>query len=174
MLREVIDRSWCGYGLGLCCLDFARDRINNPPGPHLKHWGSGTILDGRRCSIINQGEERWPLKRRKGSRIGSERSRNSGRWRRRHKIGLIERRHDRQDERKRSVCRLGFGGLLGIGGHYYPRLGSMKYYTNFGGDRAAITKTQLRGPPKYGNDNAWNWSDPARTRSVNDYYGVTS
>jgi hypothetical protein len=40
--------------------------------------------------------------------------------------------------------------------------------------RTGITETQLKGAPKYGNDNAWNWGDPARTRSVNDYYGVAS
>jgi hypothetical protein len=35
-----------------------------------------------------------------------------------------------------------------------------------------ITETQLKRAPKYGNDNAWNWSDPDRTRAVNDYYGA--
>jgi hypothetical protein len=28
------------------------------------------------------------------------------------------------------------------------------------------------GAPHYRNDNTWNWSDPTRTRAVNDYYGV--
>jgi hypothetical protein len=35
-----------------------------------------------------------------------------------------------------------------------------------------ITRRRLAGAPKYGNDNSWNWNDPARTRAVNDYYGV--
>jgi hypothetical protein len=39
-------------------------------------------------------------------------------------------------------------------------------------ERTGITETQLKGAPKYSNDNAWNWSDPARTRAVNDYYGI--
>ena len=34
------------------------------------------------------------------------------------------------------------------------------------------TESQLRGAPKFGNDNDWNWGDPARNRAVNDYYGV--
>ena len=34
------------------------------------------------------------------------------------------------------------------------------------------SETQLKGAPKYTNDNAWNWGDPARTRAVNDYYGI--
>jgi hypothetical protein len=68
---------------------------------------------------------------------------------------------------------LSFGGFLGIGDDHYPLpWQSLKYNTNLGGYRAGITETQLKGAPKYGNDNAWNWSDPARTRSVNDYYGV--
>ena len=28
------------------------------------------------------------------------------------------------------------------------------------------------GSAEHGNDNTWNWSDPARARSVNDYYGI--
>jgi hypothetical protein len=35
-----------------------------------------------------------------------------------------------------------------------------------------VTETQLKGAPKYSNDNAWNWNDPARARAVNDYYGI--
>jgi hypothetical protein len=38
--------------------------------------------------------------------------------------------------------------------------------------RTGVTENQLKGAPKYGNDNAWNWNDPAQARSVNDYYGV--
>jgi hypothetical protein len=48
----------------------------------------------------------------------------------------------------------------------------LKYDTNLGGYRTGITETQLKGAPKYGKDNAWNWGDPARNRAVNDYYGV--
>jgi len=35
-----------------------------------------------------------------------------------------------------------------------------------------VTEAQLKGAPKYGNDNAWNWGDATRTRAVNDYYGI--
>ena len=47
-----------------------------------------------------------------------------------------------------------------------------KVGTRLGGYRTGITETQLKGAPKYSNDNSWDWSDAARTRSVNDYYGV--
>ena len=48
---------------------------------------------------------------------------------------------------------------------------SLKYDTGLGGYRTNVTEQQLRGAPKYGNDNDWNWSDTDRTRAVNDYYG---
>jgi hypothetical protein len=38
--------------------------------------------------------------------------------------------------------------------------------------RSDVTEQKLRGAPKYGNDNDWNWSDASRTRSVNEYYGT--
>jgi hypothetical protein len=49
---------------------------------------------------------------------------------------------------------------------------SLKYDTNLGGYRTGITENQLKGAPKYSNDNYWNWNDPARAKSVNNYYGV--
>ena len=40
------------------------------------------------------------------------------------------------------------------------------------GTGSAQKEHQLKGAPKYGNDNTWNWADPATARTVNDYYGV--
>jgi len=72
-----------------------------------------------------------------------------------------------------SYAVLSFGGFLGIGDDHYPLpWQSLKYDTNLGGYRTGVTESQLKGAPKYSNDNAWNWNDPARARSVNDYYGV--
>jgi hypothetical protein len=177
MAEGVIDRSWCGYGLGLCCLDFARDRINDPPGALLKHWGSGTILDGCCCSIINEGERTMATETREtGSLIGSDKVEGTAVYGADDtKIGSIERVMIDKMSGKVSYAVLSFGGFLGIGDDHYPLpWQSLKYDTNLGGYRTGITEKQLQGAPKYGNDNAWNWSDPARTRSVNDYYGVAS
>jgi hypothetical protein len=89
------------------------------------------------------------------------------------KIGSIERVMIDKMTGKVSYAVLSFGGFLGIGDDHYPLpWQSLKYDTNLGGYRTGITETQLKGAPKYGNDNTWDWSDPARTRSVNDYYGV--
>jgi hypothetical protein len=91
------------------------------------------------------------------------------------KIGSIERVMIDKMSGKVSYAVLSFGGFLGIGDDHYPLpWQSLKYDTNLGGYRTGITEKQLKGAPKYGNDNAWNWSDPARTRSVNDYYGIAS
>jgi hypothetical protein len=48
----------------------------------------------------------------------------------------------------------------------------LKYDSNLGGYRTGVTETQLRGAPKYGNDNDWNWSNTKRAGAVNEYYGV--
>jgi hypothetical protein len=89
------------------------------------------------------------------------------------KIGSIERVMIDKMTGKVSYAVLSFGGFLGIGDDHYPLpWQSLKYDTNLGGYRTGNTETQLKGAPKYGNDNAWNWSDPARTRSINDYYGI--
>jgi hypothetical protein len=69
--------------------------------------------------------------------------------------------------------KIGSIGFLGLGNDHYPLpWQSLKYDTNLGGYVTGITEQQLRGAPKYGNDNEWNWGDMARTRAVNDYYGV--
>jgi hypothetical protein len=72
---------------------------------------------------------------------------------------------------KVSYTVLGFGGFLGIGDDHYPLpWQSLKYDTGLGGYRTNLTADRLQGAPKYGNDNAWDWSDPGRARAVNDYY----
>ena len=89
------------------------------------------------------------------------------------KIGNIERVMIDKVSGRVSYAVLGFGGFLGIGNDHYPLpWQSLKYDTSLGGYLTGATETQLKGAPKYGNDNAWNWADPTRTRAVNDYYGV--
>ena len=89
------------------------------------------------------------------------------------KIGSIERVMIDKLSGKVSYAVLSFGGFLGIGDDHYPLpWQSLKYDTNLGGYVTGITEAQLQNAPKYSNDNSWNWSDPTRTRAVNDYYGV--
>jgi len=89
------------------------------------------------------------------------------------KIGTIERVMIDKVSGRVSYAVLGFGGFLGIGNDHYPLpWQSLKYDTRLGGYVTGVTEGQLRGAPKYGNDNDWNWADAARNRAVNDYYGV--
>lgn len=89
------------------------------------------------------------------------------------KIGTIERVMIDKVSGTVSYAVLSFGGFLGIGDDYYPLpWKSLKYDERLGGYRTALTEQKLRGAPKYNNNDAWSWSDPARTRTVDDYYGI--
>jgi hypothetical protein len=89
------------------------------------------------------------------------------------KIGSIERVMIDKVSGRVSYAVLGFGGFLGIGNDHFPLpWQSLKYDTRLGGYVTGITENQLRDAPRYSNDNDWNWGDIARTRAVNDYYGV--
>jgi hypothetical protein len=71
----------------------------------------------------------------------------------------------RYTQRQGIVRRLELWRLSGNWGRPLSiALASLKYATNLGGYRTGITENQLKGAPKYGNDNAWNWNDPARAR----------
>jgi PRC-barrel domain len=88
------------------------------------------------------------------------------------KIGSIERVMIDKVSGKVSYAVLSFGGFLGIGDDHYPLpWQSLKYDTGLEGYRTRITRKQLEGAPKYGNDNSWDWADESRTRMVNNYYG---
>ena len=91
------------------------------------------------------------------------------------KNGSIERVMIDKKNGRASYAVLSFGGFLGIGDDHYPLpWQSLKYDTSLGGYVTGVTEAQLKGAPHYGNDNAWNWGDPTRTRAVNDYYGLRS
>lgn len=91
----------------------------------------------------------------------------------RQKIGSIERVMIDKSSGRVSYAVLSFGGFLGIGDDHYPLpWQSLKYDESLGGYIAGVTLKQLERAPRYGNDNAWNWSDASKARSVNDYYGI--
>ena len=87
------------------------------------------------------------------------------------KIGSIEWVMIDKQSGKVSYAVLGFGGFLGIGDDHYPLpWQSLKYDTSLEGYRTNLTQKQLEGAPKYADETSWNWNDPGRTRTVNDYY----
>ena len=88
-------------------------------------------------------------------------------------IGSIERVMIDKLSGRVSYAVLSFGGFLGIGDDHYPLpWQSLKYDTDLGGYRTGITLDQLKGAPKYANDDAFNWGDATRTRAIDEYYGV--
>jgi hypothetical protein len=88
------------------------------------------------------------------------------------KIGSIERVMIDKMSGKVSYAVLSFGGFLGIGHDHYPLpWNSLKYDTNLEGYVTGITESQLKGAPKYANDE-WNWSDKAKARAIDQYYAA--
>jgi sporulation protein YlmC with PRC-barrel domain len=89
------------------------------------------------------------------------------------RIGSIQRVMIDKQSGKVSYAVLSFGGFLGVGDDYYPLpWQSLKYDTRLGGYVVGITEDKLKGGPKYANENTWNWSEPGRTKSIDDYYGI--
>jgi hypothetical protein len=87
------------------------------------------------------------------------------------KIGSIERVMIDKLSGKVSYAVLSFGGFLGMGDDHYPLpWNSLKYDTGLGGYRTNITESQIKGAPKYTNQDSWSWSDTSRIRAVDDYY----
>src|SRR5258706_3209365 len=135
----------------------------------------GTIRCAGLCTFFNGGGPTMVTEAREtGSLIGSDKVEGTAVYGANDtKIGSIERLMIDKLSGKVSYAVLSFGGFLGIGDDHYPLpWQSLKYDTNLGGYRTGVTESQLKGAPKYSNDNAWNWNDPARARSVNDYYGI--
>lgn len=88
------------------------------------------------------------------------------------KIGNLERVMIDKMTGKVAYAVISYGGFLGIGDDYYPTpWSSLKYDTRLGGYVVGITADQLKGAPKYQDDNDWSWSRDNDQR-VYDYYKV--
>ena len=85
------------------------------------------------------------------------------------KIGSIERVMIEKTSGRVSYAVLGFGGFLGR--PLSAPWNSLKHDTSLGGYRTGITVDQLNGAPKYADETSWDWDEPGRTKSVDDYYG---
>jgi len=90
------------------------------------------------------------------------------------KVGQIERLMIDKLSGKVGYAVMSFGGFMGIGEDYYPLPWSvLTFNPRLDGYEVNISEQQLRGAPKYGRHETWDWSDPARGRKVYDYYGVS-
>ena len=65
---------------------------------------------------------------------------------------------------------MSFGGFMGIGEDYYPLpWNKLTYNERLGGYEVNFTETQLKGAPKYGQHESWDWNEQ-RTREIDKYY----
>ena len=86
------------------------------------------------------------------------------------KIGTVQRVMIDKISGKVAYAVMSFGGFLGMDQDYYPVPWSMlKYDTNLGGYRTAITEETLNRAPKYREDSNWEWNRD-NDRRVYDYY----
>jgi len=148
-------------------------------GPHLpvglsdrESGGTSTCRSQLSCIIVFRRRMTMETERREtGTLIGSDKVEGTAVYGTdAQKIGSIERVMIDKVSGQVSYAVLGFGGFLGIGDDHYPLpWQSLKYDTGLGGYRTNLTADKLQGAPKYGNDNAWDWNDPGRARTVNDY-----
>ena len=89
------------------------------------------------------------------------------------KVGSIDRVMIDKLSGKVAYAVLSFGGFLGIGDDHYPLpWPSLKYNPELGGYQTGVTVDRLKDAPRYADAGEWNWGDTARTRTINDYYGV--
>jgi hypothetical protein len=66
---------------------------------------------------------------------------------------------------------MSFGGFLEIGEDYYPLPWSLLTYNpRLEGYEVNISEEQLKGAPRYGANETWDWV--RRGKSVDDYYHV--
>ena len=89
------------------------------------------------------------------------------------RIGSIERVMIDKISGKTSYAVLGFGGFLGIGNDHYPlSWNTLTYNTDLGGYQVGVTEDQLRGAPKYTDEDDWSWNNAAGLSAVDTYYGA--
>jgi hypothetical protein len=87
------------------------------------------------------------------------------------KVGNIARVMIGKQSGKVGYAIMSFGGFMGIGEDYYPLPWSLLTYNpRLEGYEINISEEQLRGAPKYGTRETWDWTN--RSRAVDEYYGI--
>ena len=87
-------------------------------------------------------------------------------------IGTIQRVMIDKRGGKVAYAVMSFGGFMGIGEDYYPLpWNRLTYNERLGGYEVNISEAQLKGAPKYGQHQNWDWTDQ-RTREIDTYYGA--
>ena len=89
------------------------------------------------------------------------------------RIGSVQRVMIDKISGKVAYAVVSFGGFLGIGEDYYPMPWSrLKYDTGLGGYKVGVTEDQLKGAPKFGRYENWDWSNRTNDERVYGYYNT--
>jgi hypothetical protein len=87
------------------------------------------------------------------------------------KVGTIARVMIDKMSGKVAYAVMSFGGFMGIGEDYYPLPWSLLTYNpRLEGYEVNLTDHQLKGAPKYGEHENWDWT--RRGQAIDDYYNV--
>jgi hypothetical protein len=114
-------------------------------------------------------------KRETANLIGSDKVEGTSVYRQNgEKAGRIERVMIDKISGKVAYAVMSFGGFMGIGEDYYPLPWQiLTYNPGLDGYEVNISEPQLKGAPRYGKHESWDWADRSRGQKVYDYYGVT-
>ena len=89
------------------------------------------------------------------------------------RIGSVQRVMIDKISGKVAYAVVSFGGFLGIGEDYYPMpWAQLKYDTRLGGYKVGVTEDQLKGAPKFGRYENWDWSKRTNDERVYGYYNT--
>ena len=89
------------------------------------------------------------------------------------RIGSVQRVMIDKIGGKVAYAVVSFGGFLGIGEDYYPMpWAQLKYDTRLGGYKVGVTEDQLKGAPKFGRYENWDWSNRTNDERVYGYYNT--
>ena len=89
------------------------------------------------------------------------------------RIGSVQRVMIDKISGKVAYAVVSFGGFLGIGEDYYPMPWSrLKYDTRLGGYKVGVTEDQLKGAPRFGQYENWDWSNRTNDERVYGYYNT--
>ncbi|HEY2069885.1 MAG TPA: PRC-barrel domain-containing protein [Rhizomicrobium sp.] len=90
------------------------------------------------------------------------------------RIGTIERIMIDKQTGDVAYSVMSFGGFLGIGSDFYPVPWSLLTYNEkLGGYEVNLTDEQLKGAPKFSQNDSWAYEDRARENAMFSYYGAT-
>ena len=114
-------------------------------------------------------------RREQGNLIGSDKVEGTPVYRTNgDRIGTIERVMIDKQSGDVAYAVMSFGGFLGIGNDFYPVPWSLLTYNGkLGGYEVNLTDAQLKGAPKFRENDPWAYEDRSRQSTLYSYYDVT-